>query len=116
MEQGKGAGTTQSLTAKEIFDQALASKYGIEIVPDDYRTVRNVRRRLYAAREKLRASGNLEYDDLSFLIRGHEVWVIPRKRLPADKTELLDCRPLCVRELPDRILSRGKSRVGLRIS
>jgi len=102
---------------QELFDLALDSECGIEIVLDDHTSARSVRRMFYNERDKLRALGNLGYDSLSFIIKGHDLWIVPRDRLRGEqKVELLDCRPLGRGELPDRILSRGKSRVGVYIS
>ena len=98
-----------------IFDKALTSDFGIELVLDDHTTARAIRRRLYAEREKFRADGCTDYDCLSFIIKRHDVWVVPRDRLPkSEGVHALDCRPLRANELPDRILSRGRSRVGIK--
>ena len=103
------------LSPQEIFDHSLISDFGIEIVLDDYTAARSVRRRLYAEREKLRSDGCTEYDCLSFVIKGCDLWVVPRDRLPKAKAvRTLDCRPLGANELPDRILSRGRSRVRIK--
>ena len=71
----------QRYSAKEIFDKALASEHGIELVLEDHTTVRSVRRHLYAEREKYRAEGNHDFDVLSFIIKGHDLWVAKKGRL-----------------------------------
>ena len=102
------------LTPLQIFDRAQSTTHGVELALADPKAARSVRRRLYAEREKLRAQGNHAYDNLSFIIKWHELWIVPRDRLHKTQcVSLLDCRPLQSNELPDRILSRGKSRVGI---
>ncbi len=101
--------------SQELFDQALISDYGLALTLDSPYDARRVRRRLYAEREKLRAMGCLDYDCLSILIRNkRELWIIPRDRITQHNgVECLSLRDLGYNELPQRILSRGKSRAGV---
>lgn len=90
---------------QEIFDRALVSEFGIELILDDHTAAKNVRRRFYNERDKLRSTGNYAYDGLSFIIRDRcDLWIVPRCKISApSKIKLLDCRPLKQRELPRKI-------------
>ena len=62
------------IVTQDIFDRALASEFGIELILDDHTAARSVRRRFYNERNKLRASGRITYDGLSFLIKNQCHW------------------------------------------
>ncbi len=96
---------------QELLDKALNSKHGIEIVLDNYGEARNTRRRFYAIREKQRAEGISKYDSLSLILKNQDIWIIRKDTLRLNETvSVIDCRPIALNELPDKILSRGKSR------
>lgn len=97
-----------------LLNRALQAECGIVVKFDSSYAARHTRRKLYAEREKLRRAGHGEYDGLSLMIRGgREVMVIKRDAVPAAQTAYAECRNLTPDELPQRILSRGKSRPGV---
>ncbi len=101
-----------NLTPYEILDKALASDFGIEVILEDHKSARSVRRKLYAERERLRSNGNTDYDCLSVLIKGHDIFVVPRDRIPkAAGIKSLDCRPIGQEELLQKALNRGINRL-----
>lgn len=101
-----------------LLDQALSMDYGLSISAPTPSLAKHYKRKLYAARESLRKSGRKDYDTLSFVVRNQtEVWMMKRETVnSSSELYLLDSRTLDRAELPDRILSRGKSRIGLCIS
>ena len=101
-----------NLTPHDILDKALASDFGIELILEDHKSARSVRRKLYAERERLRSNGNINYDCLSVLIKGCDILVVPRDRIPkAAGIKSLDCRPLNQEELIQNVLNRGINRL-----
>ena len=68
-------------TPKEIFDRALSTHYGIALEFGSNFEAKTVRRKLYAEREKLRRQDISKYDALKFIIKGRELWSIPKLAL-----------------------------------
>ena len=102
--------TDMTLSLEQILEKAFNSKYGIEIVLDNPHAAKNTRRKLYAARENLRAQGVFQYDSLSIIIKGQDIWIVKKDTLKKkDQINVLDYRALDKNELPNKILSRGKS-------
>lgn len=101
-----------------LMDQAMAMDYGLSISAPNPCLAKHYRRKFYAVRETLRKDGNHNYDDLSFVLKNKaDLWIIKREAInPPPKLLFINSRPLMVDELPSRILSRGKSRMGLCIS
>lgn len=102
---------------KSLMDQALSMDYGLCLSLSSESLAQHYRRKFYAAREDARKFGNYTYDDLSFIvINSVELWIL--KRDVANQSSSVyfqNSRPIELDELPPRILSRGKSRVGVDI-
>lgn len=99
--------------------QAAASPFGTSVAVVSGRTSQ-VRRRLYAVRERLRKDENHSYDSLSFLVRGNSVWILRRESVPLHddlEIQIGQVEPLKAEELPNRVYARGPHRSGfLRVS
>ncbi len=97
-----------------ILHDAISAKFGLVLVTPSYLHAKQLRRKLYAAREKLRLQGNNEFDCLSFIPQSNgELWLIRRDVKPEKVLPEFTSRPLLREELPPRILARGKRKSGL---
>ena len=91
-------------------ERAVASDLGIILGVESDQAARQLRRRLYGAREALRSVGHIEFACLSFLIKPGEVWIVRRDRLNRPPPTHYPSRPINADELPRQILARGRSR------
>ena len=108
---------------RRLLDGAVTSEYGLRLqLPASHlRGARQVRRRLYLARERARASGDRSLDSLSVMLRYErarpapwEVWIVRCDRLPRvpplDDGVELRTEALMPAELPREIRARGRDR------
>ena len=99
----------------DLLRSASASPHGLILLVADTWSAQRVRRRLYAARDRDRKTGNTEFDQLSVKIMpGPEVWIIKREMMPDlpidDGLELLGSEQLPEVQLPQRIVPHGPNR------
>jgi hypothetical protein len=98
----------------EVMDKALGTAFGLVLKAKHYHAARQLRRRLYAVRERLRKEENNRFDALSFIVKlDGELWLVRRDMITQAQGKELACRPILREELPERILARGKSKPGL---
>lgn len=99
---------------ESALDDAINAEFGLVLVTPSYHHAKQLRRKLYAAREKLRQQGSNEFDCLSFIPQSNgELWLIRRDVKPEKVLPEFTSRPLLREELPPRILARGKRKSGL---
>ncbi len=93
----------------------MANPRGVRIETADHREAHRLRRQLYAEREKHRARGENKYDGLSFIVKPiGDLLIFPRAAILSEHRPDFEfpVTPLTEDELPARIRSRGKSKVG----
>lgn len=99
-----------------VLEQAADSEYGIRVALAGWTPAERVRRRLYLARDKARARGDLRFDHLSILLHPTgELRIVHRDRMPEpiisdDELGVCEARPISIDDLPPRILARGPNR------
>ena len=99
-----------------VLNQALATQLGIAIVTSNYNTALAMRRKFYAFRERLRRSGNTEFDELSFIAKPNgELHLIRRAEAISSQVPTFDytTRQLENSDCPKNIIARGKHKPGL---
>lgn len=99
---------------EDIFRRVLDSAYGIVIAAPDDHAARQLRRRLYAVRERARRANNTDLDLVSVIVRSDgsgDVWLVRRDRITHPQVPDLPSRPITAAEMPAKIRARGRSRL-----